>query len=371
MANILDYVKKYGKLTHKQKEFNELDYLILSIISYIDFDGIISSSKDGTSLFDAAIIYFKKYSKLDYNNNIIGVRSAIDTFECIYRLPRYKDLILYNYCYKRSDVEQFSSVFIDISKSLTFISFEGTDDLIVGWKEDAELAYKFPIASHKDAIKYLNKNINPFKRREYILGGHSKGGNLALVAGMYANSLNRPKIKYIYNFDGPGLKEEQMNSRFFRRIKNKYFLVVPNYTIIGVLLYHPNNMKVVKSDHIGIIAHNCLYWQIEDDCFIETELSDFSKRIDKAIVSWLKKYSDEEKKQFVDDLFMIFTRANIDSLIDVKLQTLSKILSILKETNGLSKESKNMINSLVKFLYNNLKDMAVYAIKNNIYINKH
>lgn len=370
MANILDYAKNYGKLTHNQKEFNELDYLILATISYVDFDGIISSTEERITLYDAAIAYFKKYSKEDYKKNVIGIQSAIKIFESIYKYPRYKDLILYNYRYIRSDVEQFSGLFIDISSSLTFISFEGTDDLIVGWKEDAELAFKFPIASHKDAMNYLNRRIKPFKKKEYILGGHSKGGNLALVAGMYANSLIRSKIKHIYSFDGPGLKEEQMNSRFFRRIKNKYTLLVPNYSVIGVLLYHPEKMKVVESDHIGFLAHNCLFWQIKDDHFIETYLSDFSKKVDKAIINWLKNYTYEERKQFVEDVFMIFERANINSLIDIKSQTLPKVLIIIRETQGLSKETKNMISSLIRFLYNNLKDVAATVIKNKITFNK-
>lgn len=371
MANILDYAKNFGNLTYEQKEFNELDYLILSTISYVDFDGIISCGEDATTLYAAAVAYFNKYSKEDYKKNVIGIQAAIKILESIYKYPRYKNLLLYNYRYIRSDIEQFSGLFIDVNSALTFISFEGTDDLIVGWKEDAELAFKFPIQSHKDAMNYLNRKIKPFKKRKYILGGHSKGGNLALVAGMYANSLIRSKIKHIYNFDGPGLKKEQMNSRFFRRIQNKYSLIIPNYSVIGVLLYHPDKMKVVECDHIGLIAHNCLFWQIKDDYFIETTLSDFSKKVDESIISWLNNYSYEERKQFVEDVFMIFNRANIDSLVDIKLQVLPNVLSIIRESKSLSKESKKMISSLIKFLYNNLKDVAGNAIKNKIPFSKH
>lgn len=365
MANILDYVKKYKNMTHEQKAFNELDYLILSTISYINFADI-SNFHNKITLEEVGKRYFKKYTNADCKKNISGIQSAIKIFKSIYGTPRYKDLLLYNYAFTKNNAEQFSAISIDINKYTTFISFEGTDDLIVGWKEDAELAYKFPTLAQKDAIKYLNYNIKLLTKKEIIVGGHSKGGNLSLVAGMYANTFVRSKIKHIYSFDGPGLKLEQMNSRFYRRIKDKYTLVVPNYSVIGVLLYHPEDMLVISSDHIGIIAHNCLFWQIRDDQFIKAELSEFSKKVDETFINWLNNYNEDERKKFVEDLFMVFKRANIDSLLDIKYQVVPKIWSILRESKNLSKETKKMIKSLVDFMYKNLKGVAIDTIKDKI-----
>ena len=300
----------------------------------------------------------------------MGIQAAIEIFKVVYKLPRYKDLLCYNYRYIRSENEQFSALFIDISKHLTYVSFEGTDDLISGWKEDAELAYKFPVSAHRDAIKYINRKITPFSKRKYIIGGHSKGGNISLVAGMYANALISSKISSIYSFDGPGLRRDQINSRQFKRIKSKYHLIVPNYSVFGLMLRHPNPTKVVLSDHAGIIAHNCLFWNIDDDEFIETELTEFSKAVDKAITNWLDSYNDIERKKFVEDVFMIFERAGIDSLVDIKAQMLPKAITILRESMGISKTSKKMINVLIKFLFDNLKESASLAIKSKISLNK-
>ena len=110
---------------------------------------------------------------------------------------RYKDLYLYNYSYKRDHDKQFSALFIDINEKLTYISFEGTDDLISGWKEDFQMTYMFPIPGQREAIKYINKSIPLFTDRKYVICGHSKGGNLSVVAGMYANPLIKNKIKRI------------------------------------------------------------------------------------------------------------------------------------------------------------------------------
>lgn len=370
MANILDYAKKYGNLHHLEKEFNELDYLILATISYVDFDGILNFDDNKITLYDAGVTYFNKYDKKDYKNNVMGIQAAIKIFKAVYKLPRYKDLLCYNYRYIRSENEQFSALFIDISEYLTYISFEGTDDLVSGWKEDAELAYKFPVSAHRDAIKYINRKITPFSKRKYILGGHSKGGNISLVAGMYANSLILSKIIAIYSFDGPGLKLAQINSRQFKRIKNKYHLIIPNYSVFGLMLRHPKPSKVVLSDHAGIVAHNCLFWVVDDDEFIETSLTEFSKAVDKAITKWLDNYNDAERKKFVEDVFMIFERAGIDSLVDIKSQMLPKVATILRESMGISKTSKKMIYALIKFLFANLKETASLNFKSKISLNK-
>lgn len=370
MANILDYAKKYGSLSHLEKEFNELDYLILATISYVDFDGIINFDDNKVTLHDAGVTYFHKYDKKDYKNNVMGIQAAIKIFASVYNLPRYKDLLCYNYRYIRSENEQFSALFIDITNRLTYISFEGTDDLVSGWKEDAELAYKFPVSAHRDAIKYINRKVTPFSKRKYIIGGHSKGGNISLVAGMYANSLIASKIIGIYSFDGPGLKLAQINSHQFKKIKNKYHLIIPNYSVIGLMLRHPKPYKIVLSNHAGFIAHNCLFWEVDNDEFIETKLTEFSKAVDKAITNWLDNYNDVERKKFVEDVFMIFDRAGIDSLVDIKAQMLPKVATILKESMGISKTSKKMINELIKFLLNNLKESATVAIKSKILSNK-
>jgi hypothetical protein len=370
MANLIDYARKYGSLNNYQKEFNEVDYLILATLSYVDFDGILHFNNNKVTLYEAGIEYFTKYDKRDYKNNVMGIQAAIDIFKAIYTLPRYKELLCYNYRYIRSDNEQFSAMFIDINRKLTYISFEGTDDLIAGWKEDAELAYKFPVSAHKDAISYINKHISPISKRKYIIGGHSKGGNIALVAAMYANTFIWPKISHVYSFDGPGLKKKQIESHAFRRMNHKYHLIVPNYSVVGLLLRHPNPTKVIASDHSGLVAHNTLYWMVNDDKFVESELTDFSKRVDNSITTWLDNYNDEERKKFVEDVFMVFDRAGIESLIDIKIQKLPKVISIIKELNGISKNSRKMINLLVKFLFENFKESAADTIKSKILVNK-
>ena len=348
MANIFDYIKKYGDKTYAEKGFNEVDNLIFSSLAYVDYKDILIGKK--MTIHDCANEYLKHHTKKEIKTLVLATRDAIDIMIAIKDTKRYKDLILYNYVYEYGLDLQFSCVFIEISKKLTYIAFEGTDDLVSGWKEDFELAYKFPIGSQKAAIKYINSHISPFSLKKYIIGGHSKGGNIALVASMYANPLIRNKIMKVYSNDGPGILKREIESKAYKRILPKYELIIPDSSIVGLLLRHKSDYVVVKSSNKGIMAHEVTSWMIEDDYFKRVKLSMFSKRVDKSITEWLEEYDLETREKFVKDLFSIFDRANITSLMELKGLKLNRVLAILKESTKLSKESKKMISDLIRFI---------------------
>lgn len=354
MANIFDYIKKYGDLSFEEKEFNEVDNLIFSSLSYIDYKDVLIGKK--ITIENCASLFFSKFTKKEIKNSVLAVRDAVEVLKNISDKKRYKDLLLYNYTYEYNDDLQFSCLFISITKSLVYVSFEGTDDLISGWREDFELAYKFPIASQRAAIRYVNRKISPFSTKRYIFGGHSKGGNIALVSAMYANALIKHKIIRVYSNDGPGLLKQQFESKAYLNIIPKYQLIIPNSSVVGLLLRHTDDYKVVKSSNKGLMAHELTSWQISEDHFLECNLSMFSKRIDKSITEWLLTCDLEIREKFVKDLFSIFDRAKIKTLLDLKGLKLKNALSIIKESTKLNKESKKMINDFIRFLVLYLKE---------------
>lgn len=367
MANILDYVKKYGDISFEQEEFNELDNLIFACLSYVDFDGLVSkNNEDKMTIGEIAEKFFNKYTQKELDNNIMGVITAIKIFKSIRNKKRYKDLKVYNYSYKYDNLKQFSAMFIDIDSELTYISFEGTDDLISGWREDACMLYEFPVPAQADAINYINSKIPVFSSRKFILGGHSKGANLALVAGMYANPLIRNKIIKVYSNDGPGLRKAQIESRKYKKIFPKLIQIIPNYSVVGLLLRQTPNYEIVASDKSGMYAHNAIYWQVEDNHFLKTNLSAFSKKLDRIITDWLDTYNDEERKKMCEDIFEVFDRAGIVSLLDIKASTLVNIRKILKETSKIDQETKDMIINLAKFAINYISTDAKEYIKSKL-----
>ena len=360
--NIFRYIDKYGDYSFSEVEFNDVDNLIFSALIYVDLEKYISNNSfNKRSIQDIGNDFFRDYDKKV--KNITAVKNGIKVLRYIKDTKRYRDLLLYNYVYIGNNKEQFSAVTIKISNKLLYIAFEGTDQLVIGWKEDFMMSYQFPISSQRMAINYLNKFI--FSNKKIILGGHSKGGNLAMTAGMYANMFVKNKIIKIYNNDGPGFREEQFNSVNYKNMEKKLVYIIPNYSVVGLLLKHSNNYIVVKSFKRGIYAHNLANWVIDDNKLYVTELSNYSKLIDRTVSKWLDKYGDIDRELFVNDLFLIFDKAGIDNLLDI-VNNKKLIINIIKETKGIDKKNRNMIMDFIYLLIDLFKESKVSELEDII-----
>ena len=234
-----------------------------------------------------------------------------------------------------------------------YLSFEGTDESAIGWKEDFELSYKDIIESHKSAIKYLNKFT--FKNSKLILGGHSKGGNLALVAAMHTNFLVRNKIINIYSYDGPGLLRRNLHSKRYMRINSKYIHIIPNNSVVGIMLYTINDI-VIKTKHLGIISHYALNWEVDLENIISDKMRQSTIDLQVRMNYWIDKYDDEQKKVFVEELFDIFEKNNIKSFIDVAERP-SLLIKLLKEKSKMDNDMYKDFEDMIKeFVLQNVKE---------------
>lgn len=352
---LFEYVEKYGDKSFKELKFNEIDNVILSLVSYIDFTDIVSKSRNKIVLKEASQKYFQKHSEEEEKRNIFSIRSAIKLFKKISNYERYNTLTLHNYEKIVNDNEQFGAICIDILEDLMYVSFEGTNEDIVGWKEDFLLAYKFPTASQDDAIVYLEKVVG-FKNTKVIVGGHSKGGNLALVSALYSSFWVKNRIIKIYNNDGPGVLKEQLESNNFSKLKDKYVHIVPQNSIVGILLYN-DNYQVITSTSIGIFAHDALSWQVDDTIFMKDKLVDKNKEFKNIFIEWLEKYNEEERKKCIDELFMILEENGINSLLDIKNDKLRSIYKIVKSSTKISSDSKKMLSKLIILIFSDYSDI--------------
>lgn len=363
MISLFNYIEKYGDFSFTEKEFNEVDNAIFSALTYINFSDIVPSKKNCyKSLKDAALEFFVKYSKKELANNIFAIKEAIKLFDKIKDFKRYKDVLLYNYVSKKDGDKQFSAMCIKVSKNLIYVSYEGTDELISGWKEDFELAYKFPVPAHIEAINYLNKSIK-LSTKKVIVGGHSKGGNLALVASMYTKFWIRNKIVKIYSNDGPGLLQEELKSKKLQKVIHKYVHIIPNYSIVGLILHHPEDYQVIQSSKKSVLAHDLLTWQVEDDHFVLSKLSNSSIKFKNITDKWLQEYTKEAKQNFIKELFDIFKRENVTSLLDIKSQKLFGIINLIKESKKLDSESKKMFKDLLTLIIEDYSSSTKQTIK--------
>lgn len=368
--NIIDYINYNHNYSFDLVPFNELDSLIMACLSYVNLDSILKKH-ESISIKDAGTIFFNKYTKSELKNNMSSVQTGIKIFSSIYKTKRYGSLILSKYVKVIEDKKQFQAITIKINNKISYISFEGTDDLLDGWFEDAAMSYKFPVPSQKEAIKYINHSVNPFSNKKYILGGHSKGGNLALIASMYGKTLKKSRILDVYMFDSPGIREKEARSLEFKQVKTKVKRIVTNYSLIGLLFFNVEDMFIVKSLKKGTKAHNVLNWCIEDNNLKPAKLSSFSKKFKEYLESWLNNYTDDERKEFVHDLFDIFKRANIKSLLDLKNNKIKRVLTLIKESKKMDKKSKEIVNKFLKIMIDFFKEESSSIINEKFPSLKH
>ena len=341
--NLFEYAKKY-QYTFDEKEFNEVDNLVFSILSYVDFNKLILNKN--TTIKDAADIFNKIHIKKEFKYEMMAVKDGIKLFNIVKDNKRYKNIRISNYAYIGDEKEQFSAITFDISDKVSYISFEGTDKLVSGWKEDAMTSYVFPVPSQRSAIKYLNKYFT-FSNKKLIIGGHSKGGNLALVSSMYCNFLVQKKIIRIYSNDGQGLRKDEIDSKKYMKIYDRYNHIIPYNSFVGILLRHESfdESLTVDSNKPLLLSHSAGSWIIDNNHFIRRDISSKSIKIDKIMSNWLDKYDYFTRKEFIDDIFNVLKKNNITEISQFK-KNITNVFKLVKYSNDISKKSKNMINEL-------------------------
>ena len=346
--NFFNYIEEYGDYTFEEREFNEIDNVILSMLAYVDFKGIVSeNSKDKKSIYTITKEYFEVHPKSELKQVLIPGRLGAKLLNRMANKRRYRDILAFNYLSISNADSQFSAITFDLGKRNYYVAFEGTDLLISGWEEDCKMAYSFPVEAQKLAKAYLKRYT--FKFVKLIIGGHSKGGNLALVSSMYTNFLVRWKIKRIYSNDGLGLRDEQINSKKYKRIEKKYISIIPDSSIVGLMLRHKDNYVVIKSNMPGLVSHDTNTWQVDGDKFVRAKLTRFSRVFDDGFSRWLDKYSDEEREQFVKSVFDIMREHEIETLMQFA-NNYKLILEVIKSSRKVDKIVKDMTKDLFKVI---------------------
>lgn len=326
MANVVEYAKYYRNINFHQLPFNEVDALILADLSYLNFDGCIKELP--MSIEEIANIYFSKMTKDKIKGKAKIYRDSHNLFNALKSSNRFKEILITDYQKVITSDAQFGGITFR-TRDWVYISFEGTNSYLSGWKEDCHLSHQFPIPSQILAKEYINRNIKNDDETIYI-GGHSKGANLA-IAGAFMSDLDiRTKITTIYDFDGPGLREKEFLTEEYKGIKSRIKKYVPNHSIVGMLMYSEGIFKTVNSTSKSILQHNLFSWSCFGGFFVEDSLSNKSVRFSKSIKEFVKEYSEDDMAKFVETLFQIFKRAGIHYDEEIDLKKLAKCITSLK-----------------------------------------
>ena len=350
MGIIFDYLDQVAYDSIYDIPFNELDMLMLTEITYLPFDQIVSDqiSPDCTCrLFEAA-------EKMPQDLSMLVTKNRLKLLEKIASSTRFKNIKLMGYV---NDIDpdvqkQFAAMIFKIKPETYVLTFRGTDDSIIGWKEDFHMTYMDQVPAQKTAVNYLRKAMDALPG-QFILTGHSKGGNLASYAASQIEPEYQERIQSIYSYDAPGLNHSVITSQGYQTISEKIKRYIPQGSIVGMMLETPKQAQIVKSTAIGGLAqHDTFSWQISDQTFVLLDnLNPDSLQVDKTLKNWVDSVSDEELKDFFDLFFGLILDAGISSINDLtKLENFNKILAVFENANALTDEERDMLTRLAKLL---------------------
>ncbi|WP_304948928.1 DUF2974 domain-containing protein [Streptococcus sinensis] len=362
MGIILDYLDQVAYDSIYDTPFNELDMLMLTEITYLPFDQIVSDqiSPDCTCrLFEAA-------EKMPQDLSMLVTKNRLKLLEKAASSTRFKNIKLMGYV---NDIDpdvqkQFAAMIFKIKPDSYVLTFRGTDDSIIGWKEDFHMTYMDQVPAQKTAANYLRKAMDALPG-QFILTGHSKGGNLASYAASQIEPDYQDRIQSIYSYDAPGLNHSVIASQGYQTISDKIKRYIPQGSIVGMMLETPKQAQIVKSTAIGGLAqHDTFSWQISDQTFVLLDnLNPDSLQVDKTLKNWVDSVSDEELKDFFDLFFGLILDAGITSINDLaKLENVNKILTVFENANALTDPEREMLTRLAKLLV----DMRYQSWKDDI-----
>lgn len=354
MANIQDYIDWRGDLSLDLSEFNRIDALILCQISYLNFDGLLNDGdfESRISIEDLCREFNNSpdYKKRADTGLLINSKTA-DFFTSVASSVRFKDVLVTGYrsIIDESKEEQFAAMSYILPDKTNFVCYRGTDDTIVGWKEDFNLAL-YEVPAQKDAILYLEEAAKKLKG-ELRIGGHSKGGNLAIYSSFMAPASIKKRIVKIYNNDGPGFSEEKINSPEYKEIVDKINSYYPQYSIVGMLFSNEGKFRVVESDEIGVMQHDPFSWHLKGTSF-ETvkKLSGYSKFLHETFNSWVKKLDKAQTEKFINSLFGILEATDAKTNSEIESNLVVSSVKIIKYLNELDQEQRSMMIEVLKEL---------------------
>lgn len=354
MANIIDYVLWRGDIPLSQVPLGEVDALVLSYLSYMPFDDLVSEnfSQEGALLCDAAE-YFLEHG-LSSSCMIDSVREDCLLLEAIRDSERFGTMRLTGYVNQFDEETQFSAVTFLPPVGPAFVAFRGTDSTVVGWKEDFDMSFSSEVPAQGAALDYIVRALAALPMM-VILGGHSKGGNLAVYAGVFAPDYVQARIVCIYNFDGPGFNEQVIASTPFHRIDMRIHTFVPQSSLFGILLWHAEPFIIVKSDAGGLFQHNPYSWQVMGGRFIRLpERTRESRLAEETIKNWLSTLDRDERRRVIDGVYGVLSASegrNVSDLFEGR-----NVRKILKAVSSMDEETKEIIVDSFKRLGASLKE---------------
>ncbi|HEP1843189.1 TPA: DUF2974 domain-containing protein [Streptococcus suis] len=354
MPNLLNYIEDTQYDSFYDQPLNKLDILALTELSYLPFDRLVPTSFTETGIrLDHLAEQFEATYQNDFPPFSMVTKNRLALFALLAKSIRFKSIKAFGFVddYQLDQEQQFSAISYRLDRQTILTAFRGTDDTIIGWKEDFQMTYMDEIPAQRSASGYLEK-LMASQNGNFYIAGHSKGGNLALYSASKLSSNLQERIMAVYPFDAPGLHKKHLEAPGYQAIQNRIFPLIPQNSIVGMMLETPENAQIVQSNTIGLLQHITFSWEIEGTDFKSAPaLTSDSLQTDQTLKAWTASLTDEELKDFFDLFFGIFIQAGIERFSDITVNPLQKLQEMDRLRKELSPQEAEMMDKLIRLLF--------------------
>lgn len=354
MPTIFDYLKANQYDSFYDKDFTVLDALALTELAYLPFEDLVPAEISVQNYISLQHLAEQFEEKFQGKYPPLGMVNAhrLKLLSYLSSFKRYKHIRALGFANDVSldSQKQFAAITYQIRPKEYLVVFRGTDDSIIGWKEDFHLTYMKEIPAQLAARDYLREVLDKLDGKVW-LAGHSKGGNLATYAACHVETSIQDRVQKVYSFDAPGLHSSIRNSDNFKAIEGKILSIIPENSIVGMMLETPETDLVVKSKTFGLLQHLMVSWEIEGDQFkVVPKVTEDSIQVDQTLKTWTANLSEEELRDFFDLFFGLFIEADIHRFGDITVDTPGKIQKLIENRRNLTPEQATMMDRLSRQL---------------------
>lgn len=354
-----DYLLWRGDLPFSADEFNEVDNLVLCVLSYLNFrrfpELTTRDPQQAVSLPDIA-------GKLTEEDEQLGLsqQEYVPIMKQVARTARFRDVRMFAFeeqtCGERE--MQFAAMSFLLPDKTVFIAFRGTDTSLVGWKEDFNMSFLEAVPAQVRAAEYTEEVARSCPRYKLRIGGHSKGGNLAAWAGLHLPKQMEKRLLAVYNNDGPGFNRSMSESEAYIRLQDKFHTFIPESSIVGTLLEHSEDYTAIASTARSVMQHEALSWCVQCNRFVKLKnRSRSGRRRDDVLQEWIGSMSAQERREFTDAFFDLLSMGGKAKTLDeVQEMGIGGALTLLQEYIGADEKKRKIITEIFGRLATDIRE---------------
>ncbi len=368
MANVFDYLVWRSDVPFTLDPFNEVDSLVFSLLVYTDFDGIVGEDpEDALTISEVSERYFSVHTEEEVKNRQMSIKGSPFMLPLMAGSARFGNIRVT--CFENrkdeEEAEQMCAVTFLLEDGSAYAAFRGTDNTIIGWKEDFKFGYMTGTAGQKHAVEYLDRVFSGMNNCTAIrVGGHSKGGNFAVYASAFCEEAIQNRILEVYSNDGPGFVEEVTQQTGYERILPRIISFIPEESIFGLLMHNRFDNRIIKSSRKGILQHDAFSWEVLRNRFVAAEATtDTSRFVDKTLDAWIESLDENQKKEFIDAAFDLMSSPGAETFKELNDDPIRNYPEIWKKLKSMGPEKQDMLSNTIMALVRSGKD----ALMDNLF----